>query len=428
MTPKVVVSGDSGEGPTDDWRLRRLRRVLVSVVVALAVLLLLSFVMLVRTFQPPGQVALTRQAAGVSWVRSIYGWGNSPSQQLGSPQSVAIGPDGSIWVTDAAQSRLISFKPDGSFNSILDAGRRGTKGALSFPSSVAVDEAGLIYIGDMTASEVVVMTADKQIVRRIPVPRPQSLAVRGERLVVGSTPGFVIMTKAGEVAKVLGSKGTGDDQFSGVAGIAIAGDGTIYVVDQYNNRVSAYDTNGVRKWIRVMGKAGNQTTPEASMQATSAVDSMQLPSGITIDGAGRLVVVDAFGFNMVVLDPADGRPLASYGDAGTQDGNFVYPSSIAYDPAHDWFAVADTAMNRVQLVQLPATGGSVLSGVNRSLLGPVKSCLIPLALLLLVLAGGLVYRRIQRRRSRDADFEDAASMEGTETPVAEAAANGPATV
>jgi sugar lactone lactonase YvrE len=412
MSPKTVVPSDIGQDPTNDWRLKRFRRVLIGVLVTLAVLLLISFVLLLRAFQPPGQVASTREAAGVTWVRSIYGWGNTRTEQLGSPQSVAIGPDGLIWVTDAAMSRVISFRPDGTFNSMLDTGTRGAPGALSFPSSVAVDEQGLVYIGDMTASEVVVMSSDKKVVRRIQVPRPQSVAVRGDRLVVGAIPGFVIMTKAGEVVKVLGSKGTGDDQFTGVEGVAIAGDGTIYIVDQYNNRVSAYDTNGTRKWIRVMGKAGNQTTPQASMQSTIAADALQLPSGIAIDGSGRLVVVDAFGFNLAVLDPANGNPIASYGDAGTQDGTFVYPSGIAYDPARDWFAVADTSMDRVQLIRLPDTGGSVFSGVNRSLLGPARACLIPLALLFLVLVGGFIYNRIRRRRQLDPGLEGELAPEG----------------
>src|SRR5580698_9716947 len=36
-----------------------------------------------------------------------------------------------------------------------------------------------------------------------------------------------------------------------------------------------------------------------------------------------------------------------------------YPTGIAYDKTRDWFAVADTSNNRVQIIRLPGTGGGV---------------------------------------------------------------------
>jgi sugar lactone lactonase YvrE len=394
-------------------RIVRIRRALIAALTILVVLLLLAFVFLLRIFQPVGTVASTGDARGIEWVRSIYGWGNTRSQQLGTPQSVAFAPNGVIWVTDAAMSRLIGFNPDGSYNSLLHQGPRGSSAnALSFPSSVAVDESGVAYIGDNTASEIVVMSAQNTVVRKIPVPRPKSVAVRGDRLVVGSMAGFVIMSKTGDVIAVVGAEASGiaDNEFNVVSGVAIGADGTIYALDQYNNRISAYDRDGRRRWIRVTGNPGNQTTPQQGMapKETTASAAMQLPSGIAIDGAGRLVVVDAFGFDLVVLEASDGDLIARYGDAGAEDGKFVYPSGIAYDPARDYFAIADTSMGRVQIVRIPGSGGSAVATVNRALLGPLRACLVPLALLFVVTAAGLVYRSVRRRRRlRDADLETA---------------------
>jgi hypothetical protein len=113
-----------------------------------------------------------------------------------------------------------------------------------------------------------------------------------------------------------------------------------------------------------------------------------------------LVLVDAFGFDIVVLDASDGSFIARYGDAGVQDGSFVYPSGISYDPARDYFAIADTSMGRVQIIRLPGSGGSPLAAVNRTLLGPARACLVPLALLFLVIVGGLAYRAVRNRRRR----------------------------
>lgn len=406
MNEEATLAGN-GQSDRDLARARimRVRRTLIVALVVLVVLLLVVFGFLVRIYQPMGQVANEKEARGVEWVRSIYGWGNTRSEQLGTPQSVAFGPDGTIWVTDAGMARVLAFNPDGTYRTQLSKGARGTSSeALSYPSSVAVDQEGLVYIGDMTASEIVVMSPDNEVVRRIPVPRPQSVAVTGDMLVVGSSPGFAIMSIEGEDPNVLGTLGSGDDQFDGVSGVAIDANYVVYVADQYNNRVSAYDRTGKRLWVQRTGNSGNSISPTETMvsQVTTAAAAMQLPSGITIDSAGRLVLVDAFGFQLVVLDSKTGDFIARYGDAGVEDGKFVYPSAIAYDPERDYFAIADTSMGRVQIVRIPDSGDSTLARAKRTLLGPARACLVPLALLFLVLAGGLIYSRVKARRSGSA--------------------------
>jgi DNA-binding beta-propeller fold protein YncE len=256
-----------------------------------------------------------------------------------------------------------------------------------------------------------VVSRDNMMVRSMFVPTPSSIAVSSDRLVVGAASGFVIMSPAGRVIKVVGSQGKGIDQFQGVRGVAIAKDGTIYVVDQYNNRLSAYDRNGNRKWIISLGNPGNQTNVRASIAVTASIApaAMQIPAGITIDGAGRLVIADPFGFDLAVLDSKNGKLIAKYGTPGTVDGQFVYPTSVAYDPTHDWFAVADSQNRRVQIIRLPDSGGSALASVNVTLSGPARACIIPLLLLILVIVIGLVYRAMKRRKRRGsaADAESA---------------------
>jgi sugar lactone lactonase YvrE len=229
------------------------------------------------------------------------------------------------------------------------------------------------------------------------------------------------MSKTGSPIKVLGSQGKGDNQFMSVRGVAISKDDTIYVVDQYNNRLSAYDRNGTRKWIKTLGKAGNQK-PVANSTSSAGGGTMQLPAEITIDGAGQLVIVDPFGFNLVVLDPNTAKVKATYGDAGAQDGKFTYPSGIAYDPTRDWFAVADTMNGRVQIVRLPNSGGSALAAVNRSFSGPLRACLFPLLLLVLAIVAGIIWRVLRRRKEKKE--EEAAASAAAESGVAGAVAEG----
>jgi sugar lactone lactonase YvrE len=390
-------------------RIKRTRRTLVVVLAILVILLLIASYALVQIFKPAGKVASTEEAGGITWVRSIYGWGKGTDEQFWGPQGVAVGPDGTIWATTQGQNRVVGFNPDGTPAAMLYQGQAGTSSganAFTFPTAVAVDPSGLIYIADQPRSTVWVVTRANQIVRSIYVPTPSAIAVSNDRLVVGSASGFVIMTPTGTVLKVIGKQGKGIDEFEGVRGAAIGADGTIFIVDQYNNRVSAYDRNGIRKWIISTGYPGNEKPVASSMGSSSTATSqtaeagMQIPAGMTIDGAGRLVIADPFGFDLTVLNAKNGKLIAKYGAPGTIDGQFVYLSSVAYDPTRDWFAVADTGNARVQIIRIPNSGGSNAASLRRTLSGPLRACIIPLLLLILVLIVGFIYRRIRRRRER----------------------------
>jgi sugar lactone lactonase YvrE len=406
---------------SQDWReaerlrIQRTRRTLIAVLLVLVVLLLIAFASLLAIFRPVGKVASGQDAAGISWVRSMYGWGSTKDQQFTGPQGVAVGPDGVIWTTTQGQNRVVGFNPDGSVNAILYQGSPSAKSspnAFSYPVGVAVAPAGLIYIADQPRSTVWVVTRDNKIVTKYFVPTPSAIAVSSDRLVVGSGAGFVILTPQGQVIKVIGKPGKGLDQFNGVKGLAIGKDGTIYATDQYNNRVSAYDKNGNRKWIVSTGNPGNQANIAKSMspQPVKAKANMQLPAGMTIDGAGRLVIIDPFGFDVTVLSTKNGSLIAKYGSPGSVDGQFIYPSDIAYDPAHDWFAVTDTGNARVQVVRIPNSGGSTAATINSTLAGPLGACLIPLVLLIVIILAVVVYRVIIRRRRRqEAEYAAAAA-------------------
>lgn len=408
------TSYDEREGwrEAERRRIQRTRRLLIAVLALLVILLLIASYALVRIFQPVGRIATSAESKGVTWVRSIYGWGSGSDQQFSGPQGVAVGPDGTIWVTTQGQHRVVGFNPDGSLAAMLYQGEPGDSrfpNAFIYPVAVAVDPAGLIYIADQQRNAVLVMTRDNRIVRSIFVPTPASIAVSNNRLVVGSASGFVIMTPTGSVIKVLGSQGKGIDQFEGVRGVAIGNDGKIYVADQYNNRISAYDSNGNRQWILSTGSPGNQKPVEQSVISTTSAEpaNMQIPAGMTIDAASRVVIADPFGFDLTALSSKNGALVSKYGAPGTTDGQFVYPSSVAYDAQRDWFVVADSGNARVEIVRLPGSGGTATaSAVNRALAGPLRACIIPLLLIVVAIVAGLVYRITHRRKAKALQARD----------------------
>lgn len=387
---QVVNTGSTAKKPP---RSLRGRRILGLILVALVLLLGAVSILLVKLVLPTGKIASTAaEAGGLQWVRSIYGWGRDKSQQLTYPGSIAVSPDGTIWTANPGNQQVVGFNPDGSFRVML-AGSTKTK--FVSPTDVGTDSSGNVYVAENTLDRIIVLTPQGQELRVIKVQTPTSVTASADRIVVGSVGGFAILDKEGNPIKVIGEKGKGDNQFDVVNGVAIASDGRVFVVDTYNNRLSAYDTRGNRLWIVKTGNPGNQsdiknaTTPKPS--GTRA--NMQLPMQATIDASGRLVVVDMFDFSLDVFNASNGRLIKKYGAFGKEDGKMLYPSGIAYDKTRDWFAVADSGNSRLELFRIPDSApGNVTAAVSRLLTGPIRACLFPLLLLVLAIIIALIVR------------------------------------
>ncbi|MHB1135626.1 MAG: 6-bladed beta-propeller [Coriobacteriia bacterium] len=424
MTLKRPHRDRAGRTRRDDTTIdHRARRTMIAIVIIVVLLLLAASALLFWVAKPVGTIARGEQAGGLEWVQSIYGWGETEGEQLLTPNDVAIGPDGTIWVTDQARGRVVAFHPDGTYKTLLHQGPVGSSPfALEMPTSVAVDETGLIYVGELAGDSVTVFNDDNEVVRQYVVPDVSAVAARDGRVVAGSRAGFIIFDTEGEVIQLVGEQGSGDGQFDGVAGITIAEDGTIFVSDQFNNRISAYDRDGEHLWTREMGLPNNTGMNAGMSEETTAEAKMALPARMTTDGAGRLVVADPFDFSLTVLDAEDGDLLAKYGAMGSADGQFTYPNGVSYDPERDWFAVADSANSRVQIVRLPDSGNAPLASVQRSLAGPLRTCIVPLLLILVIVIVWAVREIVARRRRRNDAEHDSSSLEADPVIAAEGSA------
>lgn len=385
---------------------RRGRRVLGLILAVLILLLGLSSYLLYRLVAvPAGAGGGSRGAeAGITWVRSIYGVDDTIQGSLERAQAAVSAADGSIWVTDGIHRSLLHFTADGRY---LGEIRGPEESPLDTPGRFAIGPDGLFYVCETAGDAIVVLDSNNQDAGSFRIPQPVSVAVSEDRIVVGSISGFAILDKQGQPIKVIGTRGKGDDQFDYVHGVAIAENGNIYVSDSFNNRISAYDSEGNRLWIVRTGKPNNSantdegrlTVPEPEDATLTGVEAMQLPLGLTIDGAGRIVVIDMFDCTLAAFDPEDGSLLAKYGEVGPDDGEFFYPVSVSYDPGRDWFTVADALNNRVQIVRLTDSsgGGEAVAAVRRALTGPLRACIFPFLLLILAIIVWLVTRARRKR-------------------------------
>jgi sugar lactone lactonase YvrE len=373
---------------------RRQRAVLIALLILLFLLLLGVAYWVFALTRPAGQPTKSQLPSGMTWVRSIYGWGNKPDQALASPSDVAMGPDGTIW-TISGHHEIIGFNPDGSAKRVIYP-----KVGVSL-EGIAVAENGDLFIADF-GGMVYQFKPDGTLVSSWKVQLPNEVDVRGGKIAVAAANGVAVFTADDKILAQWGSRGSGNDQFDLPHGILLGPDGAIYVSDTHNRRVRAFSSAGRMTW-----SAG--TGPRAASQDWRSPDAssslFELPSGLTMDGAGRLVVVDPFKFQVIVLDAKTGKQarengdtgkLAVYGDYGLEDGLFAYPTGIAYDKTRDWFAVADTGNNRIQIIRIPGSGGSRLAPLIGGFRWPM--CIFCLPLILLLIAA--IVAATRRRRER----------------------------
>ena len=180
----------------------------------------------------------------------------------------------------------------------------------------------------------------------------------------------------------------------------------VYVADTQNHRVRKFDPTGTLIWDA--GTVPDRSNPE-SMDARkqSANDLFSLPTGVTVDGNGRVVVVDGFKFEIIVLDPETGEKIASYGEYGQADGMFDNPAAITYDAQRDYFVVADTDNDRLQVVRIPgSSSNTAMTGLRRLFDRPVWICCFPFLILLIA---AIVIGTSRRRRKKEEEAAAAAA-------------------
>ncbi|MGN6369240.1 MAG: 6-bladed beta-propeller [Phycisphaerae bacterium] len=209
-------------------------------------------------------------------------------------QPVGITWDGvyhRLLVSDSVGGAVFVFDNEGKF-----AGKLG-EGILQRPVGLAVDATGCIFVADVAAHQVVLLSAEGQLMRRL-----------GQR---GSAPGC----------------------FNFPTNVALDPHGVLYVSDSLNFRVQAFDRD--LKPVLQFGKKGDMPGYFAQ------------PKGIATDSEGHVYVVDGQFENVQIFD-AQGRVLMDFGEEGSGPGQFWLPTAIFID-GHDRIWIADSYNRRVQV-------------------------------------------------------------------------------
>lgn len=133
--------------------------------------------------------------------------------------------------------------------------------------------------------------------------------------------------------KLWGGSGREPGQFNRPEGLALDGEGRIWVADSCNHRVQVLQPDG--SVDRILGKAG--TGP----------GELSYPYDVCMDPLEDLIWVCEFGNSRIQAFDPDGRSIMILASAGKAPGQLMNPWSIAMNSAGDLFA-ADAMNHRIQ--------------------------------------------------------------------------------
>lgn len=327
--------------------------------VAIAALAYMYFFMIPKAGQGGIVSTQKKQLGKIEFLFSVYGPGKGNLPKFNDPMSVATDKEGNIYVTDKGNYRVVVFNRNGEF--LFDFGSQGEAhpapgqkatwkpGAFMFPYGIDIDdETGNIFVADMINRRINIFDQGGSFIDWFPKGPyggnaddifPTDIAVSKGKVYVVNPYELLTFSTDGKFEKTFGMPGSDDGQLDRPNGVAVAGDGTIYVADSNNKRIQAFDSEGNFKWV--FG------TPSKDINDTDT--DFGIPRNISVGPDGNIYVADAFHFNIKVLSPT-GELLAAMGKRGVDDGTFNFPNGI--DVTKDkTIYVVDRGNNRLQAIR-----------------------------------------------------------------------------
>jgi len=251
--------------------------------------------------------------------------GPATTANISGPYGVAVDAAGNIYIADEYNSRIRKVNTSGIITTIAGNGTAGytldgipaTVAELNYPTGIAVDAVGDVYIAD----------------------------AQNSRIRMVDTLG-IIHTVAG--THTYGFSGDGGPAISAKLyypiDIAVDGIGELFIADYGNNCIRKVDTSGIISTITNTGAAGFSGDGDSSIYA-----EVNYPSGIKADNAGNVFFADAGNQRIRVINTGGiintiaGNGTAGFsGDGGSAIAAMLnYPTGIAIDGTGNMYIADD---------------------------------------------------------------------------------------
>jgi DNA-binding beta-propeller fold protein YncE len=238
--------------------------------------------------------------------------GNAPLGTFFEPWGVAVGPDGSVYVSDTWNHRVQKFSEDG--KPITSWGQYGqpfpedpaSKSFFWGPRGIAVDAQGHVFVAD---------TGNKRI---------------------------AVFDEEGNYITEFGMAGLDPGQFDEPVGVAVANDGTVYVTDTWNQRVQSFLPN----------EDGTIYAPLQQWDVNAWFgQSLENKPFIAVSEDKHVFITDPEGFRVIEFTE-NGEFVRTWGDFGVGQDEIGLAAGVAVDP-EGFIWVTDAGNNRILRYTLP---------------------------------------------------------------------------
>ena len=270
--------------------------------------------------------------------------------------AIAVDAKGNLYIADTNHHRIRRVSPDGAITTVAGTGAQGdggdggpaTRAQLKFPSGVAVDSAGNIYIGDSLNDRIRKVSPD------------------------------------GTITTIAGGNPTTTDPFSDQGdnrpaanafldfptGLAVDNAGNIYVADTFDNRIRKISADGIITTVAGSGPFGWNFSYDPAYPGDGTPANkmfLSLPVSVAVDNAGNVYFQDNGGWLLPVgcirkvspsgiLSTVAGNGSAGYsGDGGlATNAKIGFAKGLAVGPQGEVY-IADTSNNRIRKVSPAGT-------------------------------------------------------------------------
>jgi len=268
-----------------------------SILTKLAFAVILGFTAVALPAQKEAQPKSGPPAVRVRATIEIVGPQGDP---FSMPSDAAVGPDGSLYVLDGVQHRVVVYDANGTFQFIFGS-QGAAPGQFLFPLGIATDGDGKVYVADSGNHRFQVFAPDGKALESIQLP---SAGMRAP-----------------------------PDPTDVAADLARA---RLYIADNDNHRLCVYNLTS-RRFEEDWGDPGQGRR------------QFRFPFLIDVSADGYLLVVEPINTRVQVINAA-GKFVGFVGDWGVKPGQLFRPKGVTI--CQDQVFVTDSYLGRVQVFDL----------------------------------------------------------------------------
>lgn len=321
-------------------------------------------------------LALPTQASAafglLGGINMVAGGPSAAQFQLDGPTQLVRAPDGSHYVLDAGNNKVVKLDADGDF--LFSFGGAGAGNArLNNPTGIALEVGVSSPDLFVSLSQGVIKrfnsdgTYDSQFGGGAGTGNGQFNTLSSVGIDASCGDVYAVdrgnhrvqrFSMAGTWLESFGSQGSADGQFSFPLNVAFNNStGHVFVTDPGNRRVQAFD------WSGNCGSRTHSFDSKFGTNGTSLPDYMEAPTGVTVDTSTtphRIYVTTSYVNHQVMLFTGDGAsnpPYTIKGHWGQRDlfpplepgsaaGQLSAPSAVVASGGNAW--VAEYGNNRIQ--------------------------------------------------------------------------------